>query len=559
MDLDGPIVPLFDLITKSRLSSLSLTPNNRDLVVFFMIMMFILPVGTCVGIVSGANRNETKHHALLAIKSCLRDPRGALSSWNHSVHRCYWEGIICGHRHRRVVVLDLSSRGLEGTICWNLSLLHFILLHNNTLEGQIPAEIGLLFRLYGLSLYHNLLAGEIPPTISKCLNLQCLDNLTSLEYNPASFNAFEGTIPDTIGLMKNLAVLALGSNLLTGIVPPSIYNLSSITVLSLHYNEVNGILPTNIASTLPCLQATISLELFPSPCQILPALPAIELRKNKFVGKILWDVGHLKHLENLQIDYNLLGSGEADDLSFLTSLVNCSNLRKLDIGENCQKQLQISRPSSFGMSWLSDLVQLNTNNNQLLGIVPSDISKLHKLEEIDLSVSMFTGTIPESLGNLSKLSSLQLYGNNFHGTIPSMACSMESPQDRMNLKDATVELLKVKDDLIKFGFINSTSPHYTTSWKSSGKHSIHAAKSTISSIRKEPYSLVLGSHYFGGLLPDAIANLSANLKSFYLDYNLMPGRIPAGATPESLGNLSKLTELWLNTNTLQGAMYTFLP
>lgn len=30
-----------------------------------------------------------------------------------------------------------------------------------------------------------------------------------------------------------------------------------------------------------------------------------------------------------------------------------------------------------------------------------------------------------------------------------VACSMESPQDRMNLKDATVELLKVKDDLIK--------------------------------------------------------------------------------------------------------------
>jgi len=30
-----------------------------------------------------------------------------------------------------------------------------------------------------------------------------------------------------------------------------------------------------------------------------------------------------------------------------------------------------------------------------------------------------------------------------------VACSMESPQDRMSLKDATVELLKVKDVLIK--------------------------------------------------------------------------------------------------------------
>jgi len=31
-----------------------------------------------------------------------------------------------------------------------------------------------------------------------------------------------------------------------------------------------------------------------------------------------------------------------------------------------------------------------------------------------------------------------------------VACSMESPQDRLSLKDALAELLKVKDDLIQF-------------------------------------------------------------------------------------------------------------
>ena len=35
-----------------------------------------------------------------------------------------------------------------------------------------------------------------------------------------------------------------------------------------------------------------------------------------------------------------------------------------------------------------------------------------------------------------------------------VACSMESLQDRINLKDASAELLKVKDDLIQFQGIN---------------------------------------------------------------------------------------------------------
>jgi len=35
-----------------------------------------------------------------------------------------------------------------------------------------------------------------------------------------------------------------------------------------------------------------------------------------------------------------------------------------------------------------------------------------------------------------------------------VACSMESPQGRINLKDASAELLKVKDELIQFQGLN---------------------------------------------------------------------------------------------------------
>lgn len=103
-------------------------------------------------------------------------PCGVLSSWNHSLHHCFWEGVTCRRKHKRVVMLYLYARGLAGTISpfiGNLNFLRTVVLANNSLHGQIPHEIGRLFRLRSLYIYiNNSITGELPNNISGCINLR---------------------------------------------------------------------------------------------------------------------------------------------------------------------------------------------------------------------------------------------------------------------------------------------------------------------------------------------------------------------------------------------------
>ncbi|KAI7979253.1 putative LRR receptor-like serine/threonine-protein kinase [Camellia lanceoleosa] len=110
---------------------------------FFMnsLVLIVTPLGTPRFIPT----NETDHQALLAIKDLIPvDPLGALSSWNHSIHFCHWQGVTCSHQHQRVTALNLSSLALAGSVSphiGNLTFLRIIDLQNNSFHGNVPPEI----------------------------------------------------------------------------------------------------------------------------------------------------------------------------------------------------------------------------------------------------------------------------------------------------------------------------------------------------------------------------------------------------------------------------------
>ncbi|CAK9170311.1 unnamed protein product [Ilex paraguariensis] len=184
--------------------------------------------------------NVTDRLALIAFKATIaNDPLGAMSSWNESIHFCQWYGVTCGHRHQRVIKLDLSHQTLSGIMSphiGNLSFLRILVLRNNNFRGEIPPELGRLRRLERLYLHRNSFRGEIPASISRYSNLKTF---------AAYFNKLVGKIPVELGSLSKLQLLAVNKNNLTGIIPP-FGNLSSLVQLFLYSNNLVGGIPKEL-------------------------------------------------------------------------------------------------------------------------------------------------------------------------------------------------------------------------------------------------------------------------------------------------------------------------
>ncbi|KAG6407995.1 hypothetical protein SASPL_130997 [Salvia splendens] len=67
---------------------------------------------------------------------------------------------------------------------------------------------------------------------------------------------------------------------------------------------------------------------------------------------------------------------------------------------------------------LTELMDLNLNQNVLNGSIPPEIGLLSKMEYLALGINNFTGSVPAALGNLTRLRSLSFGSNNLQGTLP---------------------------------------------------------------------------------------------------------------------------------------------
>ncbi|KAM1069589.1 hypothetical protein PS1_001418 [Malus domestica] len=430
--------------------------------------------------------DEVDRLSLLAFKAeIVSDRMAILASWNESLHFCEWPGISCGRRHQRVTVLDLRSSRLGGQLSpniGNLSFLRTLNLENNRFNSTIPPEIGRLFRLQQLRLGNNSFMGDIPVNISRCSKLRYLDlgnntlggkihieigflsnlqvlnlsrnnlngeippslgNLSSLQMLSLQQNNLEGGIPNSLGQLNSLKILSLGYNNLSGTIPPSIYNLSSITFISVLENLLHGTLPPGLGHTIfPNLEAFyFHFNRFSGqiPVSISNAsnLALFGISANMFTGRVP-NLARMSNLFRVEMDANKLGNNEEGDLDFLSSLVNCTNLERLDISDNNfggvlpeslsnlstrlevirlgENQINGSIPEGIGN--LINLEILGFEVNQLTGPIPSSISKLSKLYELSLNHNDLSGTIPSSVGNLTSLGRLLLMSNSLEGSIP---------------------------------------------------------------------------------------------------------------------------------------------
>ncbi|CAN1838495.1 Probable LRR receptor-like serine/threonine-protein kinase At3g47570 [Linum perenne] len=527
--------------------------------------------------------NETDRLALLEFKFKISgDPLGVLSSWNDSVHFCEWYGVSCSKRHHgRVIDLNLSSHGLSGSISphvGNLSFLKFLRLFNNSFTGEIPPEIGRLRRLERLSLFNNSLDGEIPPNISGCSALTILDlsynqftgvlpvevgdmknleyldlsynmlsgsipsslgNLSSLQVFALSHNKISGRVPDTLGRLKSLMSLYLNFNNLSGEIPTSIFNLTSLTIMTFGFNyQLHGNLPWNLGLTLPNLEKfDVAFNLLtgsvPPSLSNASNLVILQIHCNNFTGsmpsmtnsnKLMWFI----------IGNNSLGSGKPNDLSFLSSLTNATNLKTLEIAMN---NFGGSLPQHLG-NLSTNLKRLSFNNNKISGNIPSGIQYLVNLADFWASTNDLSGTIPSNIGKLKSLERLHLFNNKLSGYIPSSMGNL-------------TRLIKLDiSDNYFLGEIPASIQNFQRILYFNLSHNNFSGviPQAVLSLTSLSIALDLSYNQFTGVLPGEVGNLK-NLGILDLSQNMLSGSIPS-----SLGSCISLQGLDLQGNHLQGSI-----
>ncbi|KAJ0855890.1 putative non-specific serine/threonine protein kinase [Helianthus annuus] len=138
----------------------------------------------------------------------------------------------------------------------------------------------------------------------------------------------------------------------------------------------------------------------------------------------------MPYLRLLGLDVNGLGSSQPDEMNFIDSMINCSNLEILLVHDN---KLRGVLPSSVG-NLSSQVTTLSFAGNSIYGTLPSGIGNLVKLERLFMRFNQFTGIIPSELGNLQSLKLLYLDHNSFTGNFPDFIGNL-SLLDELRLSD----------------------------------------------------------------------------------------------------------------------------
>ncbi|PHU05684.1 hypothetical protein BC332_26506 [Capsicum chinense] len=216
--------------------------------------------------------------------------------------------------------------------------------------GMIPQEIGNLVNLAELAMEINQITGLVPISILNNSSLQILSlsmnnfsgflpqeisNLTKMQNLQLGDNKLIAEIPKEISNLVELEVLDLSGNSFSGSLDMEIFNISGMRVISISNNNLSGSLPPNMCSLLPNIEKLYMNNLtnlvgtIPHSISNCSELTILELSNNQLTGLIPNSLGHLAHLQFLNLERNSLTNDSM--LSFLTSLTSCRSLTFLSV------------------------------------------------------------------------------------------------------------------------------------------------------------------------------------------------------------------------------------
>jgi len=476
--------------------------------------------------------------------------------------------------------LYLASNQLTGSIpveIGNLANLQYLHLYGNQFNGSIPLEIGNLSNLYQLFLNDNQLTGSIPSEIGNLSNLQILF---------LQNNQFNGSIPWQIGSLTNLQSLWLFNNQFSGNIPVEICNMSFLNDFAFENNyfdlgscpaiaclqsngvnmydgtQLNGLdLLTDCDSPLVVYPAnqnvtadagTTSFNVFSNAtwtaesnkpwCAVTPdgegngTITATYNENTSLGSRIAIITVTAVDLPPVYVTVTQAGIGNlSTDSLALVALYNATN------GPNWTNNTNwLTGPVNtwYGITITNDFVtQIYLTQNNLNGIIPSEIGNLFNLQNLTLFQNQINGIIPPEICNLSNLYSFDLSANQLNGNIPSEIGSLS------NLQNLALSDNQLSGNIPpEIGSLSNLQNLALSDNQLSGN--ILPEIGNLSNLLE----LTLSNNQLSGNIPPELGNLT-NLAYLYLSFNQLTGSIP----PE-IGNLSSLKALILSQNELSGVL-----
>ena len=405
---------------------------------------------------------------LLTMQDSLTGDAAALG-WSRETPVNEWGGVTVAGTPPRVVALNLSGAGLEGSLPPELAGLDGLVelrLGDNRLTGPIPAELGSLSRLTVLALDDNRLQGAIPEELAALaglsvlrlggnrlegcpppalranagLDLLCLppgahrralagDAAALLSARDAlagsatlnwsediPVDAWRGVTVD--GAPPRVTALDLAEAGLDGRIPAGLASLDALAVLRLDGNALTGSVPEALAENERLVELGLEGNAFsnppPSRRRARAAFPAVPrfCRAGAGIGG-----GLLADCSGLLAMRDALAGAVTLNWSRWRSLPEWHGVR---VSGAPPRVTALALPGT-GLSGvlppelgrLGRLVSLRLEDNQLAGEIPAELGDLEFLEELNLSNNRLSGPLPQSLFALERLSRLDVGDNDF--------------------------------------------------------------------------------------------------------------------------------------------------
>ncbi|XP_059433906.1 receptor-like protein 19 [Corylus avellana] len=298
-----------------------------------------------------------------------------------------------------LMILDLSSNKLRGSLPVPPPSIRWYSISNNTLTGEIPQSICNFSSILILDLSSNYLSGLLP---------QCLGNLSdSLTVLNLHDNNFHGTISEIFAKGNDLEMIDFSQNKLQGRLPRSLANCTNLEVLNLGNNQMN--------------------DAFPSWLGILPELRVLILRSNGIYGEMessnsSFDFPNIRVID---LSHNNI-TGELPSQYFQ----NWKSMQSIGVHGLMYMQSNFYSTYIYSMTLINKgtkivyerilvfFMAIDLSSNKFKGEIPEVVGHLKELKLLNLSNNFLTGPIPSCLGNLTELESLDFSQNKLDGVIP---------------------------------------------------------------------------------------------------------------------------------------------